>query len=916
MSDCSTDIKPPEACGCCDDAPPPAEHPNPAGQDALRYRAGTHASFLERMLRQIHRWEVPDGDHENARPLAPLATRSTEDPAIAFMDAWAVAADVLTFYQERIANEGFLRTATERRSVLELARAIGYELAPGVAAETFVAFTVDEADGAPTVADVPVGTQIQSIPAKQDEQPQTFETYEALTAHRSWNALLPRQRRPQPLPSDATHVYLDGTGLNLQKGDRMLLVVGGEPYPKKVVQVVVDNAAQRTRVDFARTLVEPPAEEEDFDPGEPDADLELDLTPASVKTHVVDLEWDEADLQTFLAMHEWDADDLLAYVAALREAVLEGGDDEVQAFRRRAAVFGHNAPDWRALPDETRAAYLGVTEAELPDVDTGEWPDFVIFSPDGDDRADDTIDLDQVYAKILPETWALLTIPGTKEIFTITNVEEAARAEYGISGKTTRLTLEDVHPTNGIDLGDFEDEVRATTVLAESERLELATLPITDDLPAGLEELLLDGMALGLQAGQAVALQGEEPGTDGYVRREVLTLKKITHRGGLTLLTFESGLKYSYTRATATINANVVRANHGETIPGEALGSGDGAQSHQRFMLKKPPLTHVSAGPSGAESTLEVRVDRVLWTPVDSLYGKGPSDKVYTVRLDDDGVPTVRFGDGKSGARLPTGRENVTATYRTGIGDEGEVDAGTLTLLKTRPFGVRAVTNPLAAAGAEDPEVLDDARLNAPLTVLTLDRIVSLQDYEDFARAFPGVGKAQAVVVWTGTQEVVHLTVADADGAVTPETKLYDSLQEAIEAARDPLRGIVLAAHDPFFFHLEARTLIDPAYLWEDVKAHLEAALLEAFGFDARAFGQPVTAAEVVEIMHAVEGVVAVDLNHFFKTQEESGTPAGSLFSAVLAASSARYDRSSNSILPAQLLLISPYGITLSEMSS
>ena len=51
-------------------------------------------------------------------PLSRLATRSTGDPAIAILDAWALVADVLTFYQERIANEGYLRTATERRSIL------------------------------------------------------------------------------------------------------------------------------------------------------------------------------------------------------------------------------------------------------------------------------------------------------------------------------------------------------------------------------------------------------------------------------------------------------------------------------------------------------------------------------------------------------------------------------------------------------------------------------------------------------------------------------------------------------------------------------------------------------------------------------------------------------------------------------
>jgi len=35
--------------------------------------------------------------------------------------SWATLADVLTFYQERIANELWLRTATERDSLLRLA---------------------------------------------------------------------------------------------------------------------------------------------------------------------------------------------------------------------------------------------------------------------------------------------------------------------------------------------------------------------------------------------------------------------------------------------------------------------------------------------------------------------------------------------------------------------------------------------------------------------------------------------------------------------------------------------------------------------------------------------------------------------------------------------------------------------------
>ena len=112
------------------------------------------------------------------------------------------------------------------------------------------------------------------------------------------------------------------------------------------------------------------------------------------------------------------------------------------------------------------------------------------------------------------------------------------------------------------------------------------------------------------------------------------------------------------------------------------------------------------------------------------------------LRHDDDGRTTVQFGDGINGARLPTGQNNVRAEYRKGTGLGGLVEAGQLSQLLSRPLGLKEVVNPEDAEGAEDPESRDDARKNAPTTVLTLDRAVSLQDYEDFARTFAGVAKA------------------------------------------------------------------------------------------------------------------------------------------------------------------------------
>src|SRR5437762_1373482 len=108
--------------------------PNRPGLQAIAYRVGSQASFLANMLQRLPTETVPfatDPSELRSPPLATLTTRSANDPAIALIDAWATVADVLTFYQERIATEGFLRTATERQSILQLARAIGYELNPG-----------------------------------------------------------------------------------------------------------------------------------------------------------------------------------------------------------------------------------------------------------------------------------------------------------------------------------------------------------------------------------------------------------------------------------------------------------------------------------------------------------------------------------------------------------------------------------------------------------------------------------------------------------------------------------------------------------------------------------------------------------------------------------------------------------------
>ena len=372
------------------------------------------------------------------------------------------------------------------------------------------------------------------------------------------------------------------------------------------------------------------------------------------------------------------------------------------------------------------------------------------------------------------------------------------------------------------------------------------------------------------------------------------------------VLTLKQPLQYSYDPTTVTISANVALATHGETVQ-EVVGSGNGAIANQSFSLQKPPLTYISANTAtGAKSTLEVRVNNVLWQEVPSLFGLTAKDQNYMLRIEDDGTTNVIFGDGQEGARLPTGEENVTAQYRTGIGLEGEVNASSLTLLNTRPLGIVEVTNPLPATGAEAREQLEDARVKAPASVRNLERIVSLRDFEDFTQAFAGIGKAQAVVLRDRSSQLVHITIAAIGGKVVDKnSNLYNKLVQAIHDNGDPMQGVQVDSYEPLLFNLAARVLVDPRYQAELVIPAVHTALLETFAFEKRAFGQSVTDSEVIAAMQAIAGVVAVDLDALYRFGFSRAS------NSVLTANPAYWNPAENTIYPAQLLLINPIGIDL-----
>ena len=242
----------PGSRGCCEgvQALTPAAIGNPPGLSQIAYRAGTQASFLETMRAAL------SGAAEPA--LNGLAARTPDDPSIAFLDCWATVADVLTFYTERIANEGYLRTATELRSVLELARLTGYRLRPGLGASAHLAYTLQANPAKVTAVVIPKGSQAMSVPGP-GQQPQAFETTDDLPAQQPWNTLPVRATTPATITpaqlsaspaQPAARVSLRGAALAITPGNRMVFFAepttadpGSARVPMSVQAVTVDAAA-------------------------------------------------------------------------------------------------------------------------------------------------------------------------------------------------------------------------------------------------------------------------------------------------------------------------------------------------------------------------------------------------------------------------------------------------------------------------------------------------------------------------------------------------------------------------------------------------------------------------------------------------------------------------------------------------
>jgi hypothetical protein len=922
MSDTDLCQLPPEpAAGCCDTPTPPATVPlpisNPPGLPAIRYRIGTFTSFRRAMLDRVAAAGLLGTSPPAPRPFANWHEGADGDYHTVFVELWAYLADILTFYQERIANEAYIGTATQRDSSQRLAQLVNYLPAPGAGAGGLASFSV--APG--KVVTVAQGFRVASR-AQPGRAAAVYETSSPLVARAEHNAIplstvAPTNQFAQlssfaqvfvqpglPTIGIAEELYA-GVGSTLIRTlpDLKAAPAGFAAFarlfgPRIIYRPFINNVTRSIVLDGVNTRL-----------AAGDYILATNVLlqqngQAGVQPALYQLSSVNVDKASATTTITWLEREGTSYQQTSDNPV------EVYAMRVKAGPLGSGAPNWNTLsptltmvptqpptsPPQLQPPPAGTATITAPPY--ANWDDpsdrdgtHAAFVP----RNSGVISLDAVYdaVRAAPNNpgWIAL-VPGSgdlaaAEILRFIQAQPVALTQYAMNSKVTRVTLTDATaPTK-----DFR--IRDTLILADAEQLTLHNdLPLPD--PVEGDTLILNGLFPNLQDGHVVIFSGNLFDQSGEAATEVCTILGPPLQdtdNSLTTVRLKSKLANAYVRSTSLLLANIVAVTHGETVRDEVLGSGDGS-ALQSYTLKKQPLTYLpSTDPESAspvQSTLSVTVNGVQWTEQPTLFESGPTEQDFTATQNILGQTTVAFGDGINGGRPPTGTNNVHARYRVGLGRSGNVPAASIQQLLDSLAGLQQVTNPQPTIGGADPESLTGIRANAPASLRTFNRAVSTDDYAALARTFPGVAKASARWVLHDANLVavahpyVQLTIAATDGTPIAQGGFLANLRSYLDQRRDPNVPLRILDFTRIFVDFGVTVDLDDRVPRQATLARVQAALHPGrnpdgtagyFAFDNLDFGRSLHLSAIYAFIQNIPGVSDANVTRFRRMDQDADNP-------------------------------------------
>ena len=675
----------------------------PAGMNSIPRQRDGFPEFRRAMLKAIREHQELNQWH----------AREKGDLGIMLLEMWAYVCDILTFYDESIANESYVRTAQLRSSLRKLTGLLGYIPRPAVSSSVVMTAI---AEGRKALS-LSKGTAFRSE-AFDDESPQVFELSNDTSIHPLNNSWKICPQRPKRINDNFTTLLLQDENIKLQQEDIFIATVHNINSVHKVVKresIVGDDEEKYTKITIDPSL-------ELIDAGIPE-DVLLKTSTQS------------AGLWT-MGSNPQSVIERKINIAPVSQGIL------FSIQRKMEKVEGSYQRNEIIKPIEYTELILNGLYRQLKAGQN------ILVSKNNEFR----------WFKLNKVSEVMMKIPTGGDYKTLD--ENGNNLEVSVEPMlvpATKLSLD----------GTLNDSSRKKNGASDWMNNHASMLQVhyafikVDGLILQRETTITESSPLKVKPGSGKKIQepfdAKSPGT--FVLKDV---NEISVQGNGTLNYTTGDFDFQGSNGTYNLTppikvlGNVIHATRGETIRNEILGSGDAAETLQTFKLKKSPLTYIAASTSdderGVRSTLMVWVDGIQWKEVASFYGCGENDEVFIVRQNDDQESLISFGDGIRGRRLPSGTDNIIASYRYGAG-AAVPPANTINQLAKPVKRLNSVTNPFSATGGSDEEDAKGIRDHAPQSALLLGRAISVPDFIAATKGLAGVKAAHAQWRWNNLRQ-------------------------------------------------------------------------------------------------------------------------------------------------------------------
>jgi hypothetical protein len=190
----------------------------------------------------------------------------------------------------------------------------------------------------------------------------------------------------------------------------------------------------------------------------------------------------------------------------------------------------------------------------------------------------------------------------------------------------------------------------------------------------------------------------------------------------------------------------------------EIIGESDGLTKWQEFDLPDFDIL---------KDTLEIVINSVTWTRVDSWIDSASVDKHFKLIYNSDNSAKIQFGDGTYGV-IPSAFDIYAAFATGGNSDSNVTTSNKVNIYAGGDSNVNGVSHSNALTGGGDPEPIDTAKIIAPLLLKARDRFVTASDGEALALNFGGSSQVKIIENAYGVLSVRVLTIALGGGNLSP----------------------------------------------------------------------------------------------------------------------------------------------------